>query len=363
MVKKKNVLIIYPQLFRYRIPIFNILAEKYDLTVLHSGKEIKDNTDNIKQIIIPIKKIGPFSVFFVNLHKICKNYDVVISEGTTRYLDRNLLIINRFRRYKWINWGIGVSASYEKKFDANKRFDGVRYFLYKLSDASIFYSDYPVERYVSVGFDRSTLFVANNTTAVSYNENVEYEKDSLLFIGTLYKEKNIYALLEAYQEASKMTKNRLPLNIIGGGDEYENIQQWVKNNGFANSINLVGPLFDQGKLEPYFRKAFACISPGQAGLSVLTSMGYGTPFVTTRDAITGGEIFNIENGRTGVLYDKPEELKDVICDISDNPSKYIQMGKEARKYYLDNRRPDQMASAIIDAIEYVSRNGSIVSAK
>jgi len=357
MLNKKKILVIYPELFRYRIPIFNILADKYDLTVLHSGKEIKDNTNNIKQIIVPIKKIGPFFLFLFNLHKICNRYDVVITEGPTRYLDRTLLILNRFRSYKWISWGIGVSASYNKKFDENKRFDAVRHFIYKLSDATIFYSDYPISKCVSAGIDKSSLFVANNTTAVSYNENVEFEKDSILFIGTLYKAKKIYDLLEAYKEASKELGKKLLLNIIGGGDEYENIKQWIKNNGFENSINLVGPLFDQEKLEPYFRKAFACISPGQAGLAVLTSMGYGTPFITTRDAITGGEIFNIDNGKTGILYDKSEELKDIILDISNNFPKYIQMGKDARSYYLENRRPDQMAAAIIDAVEFVCRNG------
>ncbi|HOK96186.1 MAG TPA: glycosyltransferase, partial [Anaerohalosphaeraceae bacterium] len=144
-------------------------------------------------------------------------------------------------------------------------------------------------------------------------------------------------------------------NIIGDGDEYKNIQEWLKDNGFSNTINLVGALFDQEKLEPYFRKAFACISPGQAGLSVLTSMGYGTPFVTTKDAITGGEILNIEHGKTGILYEKPEELTNILVDISDNPEKYVQMGKDARKFYLANRRPDQMAQAIIDAIEFVCK--------
>jgi glycosyltransferase involved in cell wall biosynthesis len=357
MLNKKKILIIYPKLFPYRIPIFNLLVEKYDLTVLHSGMEIKENVDNsIKQIIVPIKHFGPFSSFMLNLHKICKRYDVVISEGSTRYLDRNLLIVNRFRSYKWINWGIGVSASYNKKFDQNKKFDSVRHFLYKMSDASIFYSDYPVPKYLSVGFDESTLFVANNTTAVSYNENIEYKKDSILFIGTLYKAKRIYDLLHAYNDAFKKIGKSIPLNIIGDGDEYSNITKWINNNGLTDNINLVGPIFDQEKVEPYFRKAFACISPGQAGLSVLTSMGHGTPFVTKRSAITGGEIFNIDSGKTGVLYDNSEELKDIVCDISNNPPKYVQMGKEARNYYLEHRRPDQMAKAIINAIEFVGRN-------
>jgi len=230
MANRIKVLIIYPQLFRYRIPIFNLLAEKYDLTVLHSGKEVKEDTDKIKQIIVPIKKIGPFMVFFLNLHKVCKQHDVVISEGTTRYLDRNLLIMNPFRSYKWINWGIGVSASYDKKFDENKTFDTVRYFLYKRSDASIFYSDYPIPQYLSAGFDRSTLFVANNTTDISYDEKVEFEKGSILFIGTLYKAKKIYDLLDSYKEASKKWNKNLLLNIVGDGDEYQNIQQWIKGN-------------------------------------------------------------------------------------------------------------------------------------
>lgn len=357
MSDKKKVLVIYPQLFRYRIPIFNLIAEKYDLTVLHSGKEIREDTDKINQIIVPIKKIGPFSYYTLNLHKICNKYDVIISEGATRYLDRNLLILNRFRSYKWINWGIGVSASYNKKFDENKKFDFVRHFIYKMSDASIFYSDYPISKYLSAGFDKSSLFIANNTTAVSYNENIEYEKNSILFIGTLYRAKKIYDLLEAYKEASSELKNIVPLNIIGDGDEYNNIKQWINDNGFEKCIKLVGPLFDQEKLEAYFRRAYACISPGQAGLSVLTSMGYGTPFVTQRDAITGGEIFNIDNGKTGVLYNESKELKDIILDISNCPSKYLEMGKEARSYYVANRSPEQMADSIIEAIEFVCKKG------
>ena len=355
MMDKKKVLIIYPQLFRYRIPIFNMLAEQYDLTVLHSGNEIKDGIEKIKQIIVPIRKIGPFMLFFLNLHKICKQYDVVISEGATRYLDRNLLILNRLRGYKWINWGIGVSASYDKKFDDKKTFDVVRHFLYKKSDASIFYSDYPIQRYLDAGIDPFSLFVANNTTAVSYNEKLSFEKDSILFIGTLYRAKKIYDLLDSYKEAAKIWNKNLILNIVGDGEEYQNILQWIKDNGFEKSIHLVGALFDQEKLEPYFRKAFACISPGQAGLSVLTSMGYGTPFVTTTDAITGGEIFNIKSGKTGVLYDKSEELKGILVDISNNPSKYLQIGNDARAFYLENRRPEQMAQAIADAIEFVCR--------
>ena len=115
---------------------------------------------------------------------------------------------------------------------------------------------------------------------------------------------------------------------------------------------MVGAIYDFKKLEPYFRQSFACISPGQAGLTVLTSMGYGTPFITKVGAITGGEIFNIKNNENGIIYDQENDLTNIIIDIHKNRQKYITMGINARKFYMTNRRPDQMVVGLTEAIKY-----------
>ena len=54
MEQKKKVLVLYNKLFHYRIPIFNLLAEKYDLTVVYSI-DSKFNPDEVrfKTIQIP----------------------------------------------------------------------------------------------------------------------------------------------------------------------------------------------------------------------------------------------------------------------------------------------------------------------
>ena len=82
-------------------------------------------------------------------------------------------------------------------------------------------------------------------------------------------------------------------------------------------------------------------------------MGYGVPFVSTENAITGGELLNVHNGIDGVIMESEKELVDVVSDISKNPEKYIEMGERAMDFYDNNRTPKHMAQGFWDAIQYV----------
>ena len=114
-----------------------------------------------------------------------------------------------------------------------------------------------------------------------------------------------------------------------------------------------GAIYDDHEKANYFARAYACISPLQAGLSVLESMGYGVPFVTVKDAITGGESFNIHNNVDGVVMNSVEELSTVVADIFNNKRKYIEYGKNAKSFYDNNRTPQHMAAGLWRAIQYV----------
>lgn len=149
---------------------------------------------------------------------------------------------------------------------------------------------------------------------------------------------------------------KLPLlNIIGKGPDYDAIDQWIQENNMQDLIVLRGAIFDIDKKAKYFAQALACISPKQAGLTVLESMGYGVPFVSTRNAITGGELFNVHNGVDGVVMKSEKELVHVIRDISENPDNYIAMGEKAKAFYDNNRTPMHMAQGFWEAIQYVIR--------
>lgn len=345
-----RVLILNQLIKHYRIPLYNELSLKFNLTIAHFGPLISSKELKAEQIFLSKIEIGPFSITKNNLFKLCKKYDVVISESNLRYLDRLFIIAYPFKKFKWISWGIGVSASYKKKFDSNKKLDWFRHWIFRRADAELFYSDYPLKKLKNLGYSSDRLFVAPNTVHIQQKNLNQNGKNSLLFIGTLYKQKNIYELITSYQQYSSMNSLPMPLVIIGDGPERDSISSFIET--YKLDIRLVGEITETENLRQYFENAIACISPGQAGLSVLTSFAFGVPFITRKDSITGGEKFNIINNKNGILYEKENQLFKILVDIHDNKNKYLRMGQSSYNYYKNTRTIKHMAKGFYKAVDY-----------
>jgi glycosyltransferase involved in cell wall biosynthesis len=350
-----KVLLIQNYIAHYNLPIYHLLGSSndIDLTIAHFGKPAAEASSAYKEVLLTTRKKGPFILINENVFSLCNAFDVVIAMGDIHFLDLMMLGKKRRRKFRLIYWGIGVSASYDNKFDADRKWDFIRYFFMRGADALLFYSSYPVKKYSNHGFKREKLFVANNTVKVSRSSDTEKTGESILFVGTLYKEKGIYELLDAYLKANTVDNNLPVLNIVGNGEEYSNIEKWIIVNNLSHKIKLLGAIYDDTILEQLFMKAIVSVSPNQAGLSVLKSMGYGVPFITRFDSITGGERFNITNDVTGTIYNNQEELVDILCKINEQKEKYKIMGAKALDFYNNFRLPEHMVQGFLDSIYYV----------
>lgn len=354
--KKLKVLMLGKQVIHYRVPILNILSQYFDLTVAYTLPVRAETLEKctFPTIFLQAKKLSKLSIHTDNIYELCNKYDVVVAYGQATYLKYSLLSLRKKRKFKLIYWGIGVPASYTRKYDQGSSFiKWITYQLKKGADALVFYTDYPKKTHAARGYKLDAMFVANNTVEVDKIKIDNSKKDCMMFIGTLYMQKGINILLGEYEKAYKENNDILPLKIVGGGQDFELAQKWIKEHGLTQKISLLGPVFDAKQKAEIFSTAMICISPNQAGLSVLESMGYGVPYVTTKDAITGGEIFNIKNGVTGVLMEDCNELSNVIINVSTKPNRFFEMGEKAYSYYWENRQPKDMAQGIIDAVEYV----------
>ncbi len=350
----KKLLLFTNSIPKYRLSVYNELGKLYDFTVAHYGKAIFEEETNFKQIILHPKKFGPFIFFKENIYKIAKKFNAVLAMGELGVIPYMLLGFHNNRKFSLTFWGGDVSFSYSKHYDEDRRFDRIRFYLMNRADSLAFYCSYPVNRYViDGGIQRNKLFVAHNTVYIPDKIEIPLEKKYFIFVGTLYKAKKIYDLLNAYLNAYNKNKDLQPLVIVGDGDETRNIKNWINNQNLNNKIELKGAIYDEDVLKDLFRDAISCISPGQAGLSVLSSMAYGVPFTTSLNAITGGEIFNISNDVNGFLYDgSVAELTSIILKLSSNSFEVQRLSNNAQQYYFENATISIMVKGLTDSIEY-----------
>lgn len=349
----KKVLVLQSSIPEYRVPFFNGMAEKYDLTVgftdkFENGESFHFQTIKLDTIRIKSLKFVPF------LFRICKQYDAVMFSPDLHCVSYCLLPLLPFRKFKTIAFTIGLRCSYTRAFDLERKhefLDHLLFWILQKSEACLFYMRENLKFWKNKLDSRKMFFTNNTVQVIDIRGAVPVSKTDLLFIGSLYREKGIIELLDAYSELKEDVS--LPhLHLVGGGAERKMIEEFIEKKGLSTIITLHGPIYDEKLLASFFQKSLACISPRQAGLSVLKSFGYGVPFITMHNGITGGERLNIIDGKNGVIYNKREDLKDIIVDITLNREKYIAMGRAAMEFYYKNTTMTNMIKQGILSIEY-----------
>ena len=359
MNKRPKVLIIQESVMTYRAPIYELIAKEVELEVGYTVKnEVKESTFPIFKM--PYRKIGPFT-WHKKLGKTLSKYDVIVF-GPHLSLIRLISKVYFKHKYKLVTWSIGVHVSYDRHYDLTQKpsfKDKVFEDIQDRADASVFYMPEPIEYWSKYRkINKEQYFVAHNTVDVAHCDNyLDFDKrDSILFVGTLYRQKGLGELVEAYNIAKKQCKKLPIVRIVGKGPEKDAIQQQINELKLQDDIELCGPVYEEEILKEYFLRAIICVSPKQAGLSVLKSFGYGVPFVTRTNAITGGERSNIINGKNGILYDTVEELAEIIKATAVEPDRFKEMSKSAREYYTKNASPEKMARGVLDAINYALKH-------
>lgn len=355
-INKPRVLYISNVLSSYNDPIYQIINEKVDFTYGYfQKKEVSETT--YKTIKLPYWAVGLF-VIQKGLRKLINQYDIVIISPHLRLVRSSLLPLLPHKP-KLISWSIGLHVTYNKKYDLTKApdiKDKISRYIESRCDANIFYMPQPIDYWKKYSqIDEKKCFVAHNTVKIADFEELPpiKKRDKFLFVGTLYQQKGLGELIEAYALA-KIKRDDLPqLFIVGKGPEKDIIQEAIKEKGLEQSVVMTGAIYEEEVLKEYFLTSMLCISPKQAGLSVQKSLGYGVPFVTHPDSITGGERFDIIDKVNGFYYETVEELANILVETADNPTMIGRMSKNAREYYQKNSTPEIMAQGALDAIAYV----------
>ncbi len=347
MLKKKKVLILQNTILHYRKSLYNELSKLYDVTVLHSGKNAVTEDDKFVEIIKNKKKIGPFYIQEGVLSEVKNNsYDVIISMFDLHWVNNILAMYLHNKNSKFIWWGTWFS----KNYIGNK----IKLYLTNQNYSSIFYTKEAKESFVKSGVAPQKLFVANNTFDIGKRSKC-YEnksKNSILFVGSLDKRKQNDVLINAFYNIKDKIPLATTLIIIGEGEEKENLQFLVNKLDLNKRVIFAGKITDTNELLNFYSQAIVSVSFGQAGLSVLQSLGFGVPFITKKNAVSGGEKTNIIHGTNGFFCeDNINSLESYILELCLKIDFARKLGNQAYTYYSRFCTIANMAQGFSDAIE------------
>jgi glycosyltransferase involved in cell wall biosynthesis len=341
----RKILIIQNTIPHYRKALYNLLSDYYNLTILHTGKVTVTNIDKYSEIVLPLRRVGVFNIQVGIIRELNKDYDVIIAMCDLHWPLNFYPLICRSKKKKYILWGSWLTNK--------KLIDSIKIFFAKKADANIFYCLKDKQSFLEANVPHKKLFVANNTFDVGTRRKsfLHENKFRILFVGTLDARKENEILIQAFNNIKSKINSTIILTIIGEGSTMRNLVNLVNHLELTDRVSFEGKIIDSQMLLTYYSESIVSVSYGQAGLSVLQSLGFGVPFITKSNAISGGEKTNIIHGYNGFFCDGSildlEKKLLLLCNDLQNAKK---MGENAFDYYSNNCTIQIMAKGFIEAI-------------
>ncbi|MEO1498140.1 MAG: glycosyltransferase family 4 protein [Planctomycetota bacterium] len=219
--------------------------------------------------------------------------DVAVLSWGTRYLSLGPALRAAKRRNKpVVLWGHGYS-----KNDSPLRVF-LRDRIAKLASVLLFYDERTAAAAVENGWPADRVFAAPNAIDqtplaaargawLAEPERLERfaqeqrinDREVLLFVSRLMPENRVELLIEA-MERLRASRPQAVAIVVGGGTEDERLRAMVSAKNLKDHVRMLGPIYDEDQLAPWFLSAKAFVYPSAIGLSLLHAFGYGLPVVT-----------------------------------------------------------------------------------
>lgn len=343
-----RILYIHKLIHDYRLSFYETLAKVpgYEVTVLHSGKPMRELGSGFHEIIVPEKSFIGFLWQNQALTE-ARHYDVVVALFDVHYLSTTVLALLP-RSFKLIFWGIG--------FGASPIANHMRTLLARRADALALYMPGNISNFDRAGIRKDRIFCVRNTIHVAqpFHCAEAGQKKTFLFIGSLTPRKQLDELVLAFAKCIKACPSKITLEIVGDGDMRDDLRLLVSELKLDDRVHFAGKITDEAALAPFFKRAIAMVSPGQAGLSILHSFACGVPVVAKKHAISGGELENIRNGENGILYEgSVDDLATILLHLATNLEYALALGRNAFAYYTQSMTLNHSVREFERVIDFV----------
>lgn len=302
-MKKKLMFLVKDKGFsgveREVITLANSLVSLYDISIffVNDTNKFVEIDKKIKVLIYDKPFIQLKSFYYKNLFK---NQDVIISTNVMF----NKYLVKHFNNKK-IFW----EHNHPDNIVKDDYVKNMEYFDYIVVPNKAF-----IDIYNNVN---KNIIIINDAIKIKSLSNNLLSKN-IIFIGSIVKNKKINELIEVIKMVNK--KIKVNLNIVGIGEEKNNLEDYVKKNNL-DYIKFLGNLSEE-ELDNLLMNSsifVTCSVAESFGVSILSSMCIGIPVIAFDDVQSLKDV--IIDGINGFLIknrNKEEMVDKIIMLLTDN---------------------------------------------
>jgi len=371
-MKKPKVFLIHNFFMDYRVPLFEELDKKFDITFLMSRETQKTDSSfyqlDYRKTPSHLKyKLFSHSTYFSKYsiswklmhHLLFNKYDVVISTDQHVFETYLGFLISKIKRKKFIVW----SETFDwPRTPSSKFLNPLVRMVSSYSDACVAAGTQAKKYFVKMGAKPKNVFIAPDST-LNYEikeKNAKLEKELkgkkvILYLSRIVPYKGVDYLIKAFSKLER-EKDDVYLLIGGAGSFKEEMKKLAMNLKIKN-IRFLGKV-NKEQIGFYYSLCDLFVLPSTFrdydaecwGLVLNEVMAFGKPLIST--TATGAAYDVIKNGVNGfrVKHGSSEEIYEAMKTVLSNEKLMKKMGKESRKMIDERFNYDQMADGFRKAI-------------
>ena len=217
-------------------------------------------------------------------------------------------------------------------------------------DTYIALSNFSRKQFIAAGFDQERIKVKPNF--ISFDPGCGSKKsDFALYIGRFSPEKGVDVLLEAWKKL-----NHIPLKIIGGGNGFEDAEEFAKKHHI--NVEFLGQIDNKDVIEQ-IKKSLFVVVPSRCNENfpriVVEAFACAKPIIASR---SGALAEIIEEGKTGLLFESgnSNDLVDKVELMIKDKEINEKMGKNAREVCEKKYTEEKNYKILIDIYKETIHN-------
>jgi glycosyltransferase involved in cell wall biosynthesis len=199
---------------------------------------------------------------------------------------------------------------------------------YKMSNHIFTYGGHAKNLFIRAGFTPENVTVIGNSIAnqksllelASIDDKSLNDKLSRLeicFIGRLEHNKSLNTLIDLLVWYRDNRHIKIYLHFVGDGSVADDLVTYADENNIADQINFHGSKYSPVDIYECVKDCICCISPGNIGLTSITSLSLGIPIITHSEPIYQmPEFESVIEGVSGRLFVRNNLLS--LVDAFDN---------------------------------------------